>query len=131
MGPSSPDKICGLNRNIFFTAIVSFFMDFSLEMVYPLVPLFLSSVLGVQKSVIGLIEGTSQARKMLTINKQSNLESSPSRHRTPVISGAINATGKSLFILLRGLWIPEITSAIARIKDRFTTLLPRASPRAI
>ena len=41
MAPSSPDKICGLNRNIFFAGIVSFFMDFSSEMVYPLVPLFL------------------------------------------------------------------------------------------
>ena len=41
------EKICGLNRNIFFTGVVSFFMDFSSEMVYPLVPLFLSSVLGV------------------------------------------------------------------------------------
>lgn len=36
-------------------------MDVSSEMVYPLVPLFLSSVLGVNKSVIGLIEGVAEA----------------------------------------------------------------------
>jgi MFS family permease len=61
----SPKKICGLNPNIFLTGIVSFFMDFSSEMVYPLVPLFLSSVLGVQKSVIGLIEGIAESTASL------------------------------------------------------------------
>ncbi|MEW6188470.1 MAG: MFS transporter [Thermodesulfobacteriota bacterium] len=54
-----------MNRNIFFTGVVSFFMDFSSEMVYPLVPLFLSSVLGVQKSVIGLIEGIAESTASL------------------------------------------------------------------
>ena len=65
MDRGSPDKICGLNRNIFFTGMVSFFMDFSSEMVYPLVPLFLSSVLGVPKSVIGLIEGIAESTASL------------------------------------------------------------------
>ena len=59
------NRICGLNRNIFFTGLVSFFMDFSSEMVYPLVPLFLSSVLGVPKSVIGLIEGIAESTASL------------------------------------------------------------------
>jgi MFS family permease len=59
------NKICGLNRNIFLTGLVSFFMDFSSEMVYPLVPLFLSSVLGVQKSIIGLIEGIAESTASL------------------------------------------------------------------
>jgi MFS family permease len=59
------DKICGLNRNIFFSGVVSFFMDFSSEMVYPLVPLFLASILGVPKSVIGLIEGIAESTASL------------------------------------------------------------------
>jgi MFS family permease len=58
-------NLFGLNRNIFFTGVVSFFMDFSSEMVYPLVPLFLSSVLGVPKSVIGLIEGIAESTASL------------------------------------------------------------------
>ncbi len=65
MEQNPPEKICGLNRNIFFTGLVSFFMDFSSEMVYPLVPLFLSSVLGVHKSVIGLIEGIAESTASL------------------------------------------------------------------
>ena len=38
----------------------SFFMDVSSEMVYSLVPIFLSSVLGVNKSLIGVIEGIAE-----------------------------------------------------------------------
>ncbi len=51
----------GLSRNVFFTGLVSFFMDVSSEMIYPLVPLFLAGVLGVNKSVIGLIEGIAES----------------------------------------------------------------------
>ena len=58
-------KIVGVERNVFFTGLVSFFMDFSSEMIYPLVPIFLSSVLGVSKSVIGLIEGIAESTASL------------------------------------------------------------------
>ncbi|HZJ40129.1 MAG TPA: MFS transporter, partial [Demequina sp.] len=50
----------GLERNVVAAGVVSFFMDISSEMVYPLVPLFLSAVLGVNKSLIGLIEGIAE-----------------------------------------------------------------------
>ncbi len=55
----------GLRRNVFVAGVVSFFMDMSSEMVYPLVPLFLSSVLGVNKSLIGLIEGIAETTASL------------------------------------------------------------------
>lgn len=51
----------GLSRNVFFAGIVSFFMDVSSEMIYPLVPLFLAQVLGVNKSLIGMIEGVAES----------------------------------------------------------------------
>ena len=55
----------GLNKNVFFTGLVSFFMDISSEMIYPLVPLFLANVLGVNKSLIGLIEGMAESTASL------------------------------------------------------------------
>ncbi len=55
----------GFGKNVFVTGLVSFFMDVSSEMIYPLVPLFLSSVLGVNKSVIGLIEGIAESTASL------------------------------------------------------------------
>ena len=51
----------GLNKNVFFTGLVSFFMDVSSEMIYPLVPLFLTNALGVNKSLVGLIEGVAES----------------------------------------------------------------------
>lgn len=58
--PKPRGKIWGLDRNVFWAGVSSFFMDVSSEMVYSLVPIFLSSVLHVNKTVIGLIEGIAE-----------------------------------------------------------------------
>ncbi|NWF52501.1 MAG: MFS transporter [Nitrospirae bacterium] len=58
-------RFFGFGRNVFITGLVSFFMDVSSEMIYPLVPLFLSNVLGVNKSVIGFIEGIAESTASL------------------------------------------------------------------
>ena len=55
----------GFGRNVTIAGLVSFFMDISSEMIYPLVPLFLANVLGVNKSVIGLIEGIAESTASL------------------------------------------------------------------
>ena len=58
-------KFFGFGRNVFVAGLVSFFMDVSSEMIYPLVPLFLANVLGVNKSLIGLIEGIAESTASL------------------------------------------------------------------
>lgn len=55
----------GLPRNVWATSLTSFFMDISSEMVIPILPLFLSSVLGVKTNVIGLIEGVAESTASL------------------------------------------------------------------
>lgn len=55
----------GFGRNVFFSGLVSLCMDVSSEMIYPLVPLFLANVLGVNKSMIGLIEGVAESTASL------------------------------------------------------------------
>lgn len=50
-----------LPRNIWAVSITSFFMDISSEMVINLIPLFLSNVLGVKTSLIGLVEGIAES----------------------------------------------------------------------
>lgn len=54
-------KIKDLPRNVWAVGFTSFFMDISSEMVLNIVPLFLSNVLGVQTSIIGLIDGIAEA----------------------------------------------------------------------
>jgi len=58
-------KIFGFGKNVTITGFVSFFMDVSSEMIYPLVPLFLANTLGVNKSLIGLIEGIAESTASL------------------------------------------------------------------
>jgi MFS family permease len=62
---SRKSQFFGFGRNVFFSGLVSFFMDVSSEMIYPLAPLFLANVLGVNKSVIGLIEGVAESTASL------------------------------------------------------------------
>src|SRR5688500_16340976 len=50
-----------LPRTVITLGLVSFFTDFSSEMIYPLLPLFLSSVLGAGALQLGLIEGIAEA----------------------------------------------------------------------
>jgi len=49
--------LTGLSRNVIVLGLVSLFQDLSSEMLYPVVPMFLTAVLGAPMTVIGLIEG--------------------------------------------------------------------------
>ncbi|MEW6214920.1 MAG: MFS transporter [Nitrospirota bacterium] len=62
---SDHKKFFGFGKNVFVAGLVSFSMDVSSEMIYPLVPLFLANVLGVNKSIIGLIEGIAESTASL------------------------------------------------------------------
>ncbi len=54
-----------LPRNVWAVGFTSLFMDISSEMVINIIPLFLANVLGVQTSIIGLIEGIAEATASL------------------------------------------------------------------
>ena len=47
----------GLSRNVFFLGLTSFFNDLSSEMVYPLLPTFITPYLGASVFFLGLLEG--------------------------------------------------------------------------
>jgi MFS family permease len=50
----------GLGRNVLALTLVSFFTDVSSEMIYPLLPIFLTSALGASASFVGAIEGAAE-----------------------------------------------------------------------
>ncbi len=54
-----------LGRNVYALATVSFFTDVSSEMIYPLLPVFLTTVLGANASFIGAIEGAAETTAAL------------------------------------------------------------------
>lgn len=52
-------------RNIIFLGLISFFMDISSEMVYPIIPLYLTSAFGATPSLVGIIEGIAESTASL------------------------------------------------------------------
>jgi MFS family permease len=59
--PPKNRSIRQLPRNVWAVGLTSFWMDISSEMVINILSLFLANVLGVQTSIIGLIEGFAEA----------------------------------------------------------------------
>jgi MFS family permease len=58
---SAPASRFGLTRPVWLLGWVSFFTDMASEMVYPLLPLFLTQVLGAGAMSLGVIEGFAEA----------------------------------------------------------------------
>ncbi len=56
----APRKILGIEKNIFFIGLTSFFTDTATKMVYAIMPLFLMS-LGASKTELSLIEGIAES----------------------------------------------------------------------
>ena len=58
------EKLFGLQRNVFFTGLTSFFTDTSTKMIYSVMPMFLLSI-GASKTTISLIEGIAESTASL------------------------------------------------------------------
>ena len=52
-------------RNIIFLGLISFFMDVSSEMVYPIIPLYLTAAFGATPAIVGVIEGIAESTASL------------------------------------------------------------------
>lgn len=52
-------------QNVFAAGLVSLFTDISSEMIVPILPLFLTSVLGAPVAALGLIEGVAESTASL------------------------------------------------------------------
>ena len=55
-----PARPFTLGRNVVTLGVVSFFTDVSSEMIYPLLPVFLTAVLGASPGMLGAIEGAAE-----------------------------------------------------------------------
>ncbi|HEY5514023.1 MAG TPA: MFS transporter [Geomonas sp.] len=55
----------GITGNVLILGLVSFFTDVSSEMIYPLLPLFLTGVLGAGPAFLGMIEGIAESTASL------------------------------------------------------------------
>jgi MFS family permease len=79
-------KKTSLDRNVYALSAVSFFTDASSEMIYPLLPVFLTTVLGASAGFLGVIEGTAETTAAL-LKLASGWWSDRVRKRKPLIVG--------------------------------------------
>jgi MFS family permease len=114
-----------LKKNIFFLGVVSLLTDVSSEMIYPLLPLFLASVLGVSLPFIGLIEGVAESTASF-MKVVSGWLSDRSRRRKPFIwiGYGLSTVVKPLFAISTAGW----QVLLFRFGDRFGKGI-RTSPR--
>src|SRR5947199_4895010 len=62
MSPMSSGRyFAGLSRSTFLLALASLFADISTEMLYPILPIFLTQTLHAGGSIVGLVDGIAQA----------------------------------------------------------------------
>jgi MFS family permease len=112
--PDSP--IPGVTRNVFALGLVSFFNDLGSEMLYPIVPLFLTLTLGAPVAVVGLIEGAAETTASL-LKIFSGWYSDKVGRRLPlIVSGyALSGVAKPL-LAFAGSWTAVLG---LRLADRF------------
>ncbi|HRC86078.1 MAG TPA: MFS transporter, partial [Thermoanaerobaculia bacterium] len=79
-------------RTVVALGVVSLFADLSSEMVYPLLPLFLSTVLGAGALALGLIEGVAESTASL-VKLLSGRWSDRLARRKPLVVGGYSLAG--------------------------------------
>lgn len=114
-----------LTPNVWRLGAVSFFGDVSSEMLYPLMPLFLTGVLGAPVAIVGVIEGAAEAVAAI-LKTVSGRIADRTGHRVPLVFGGylLSAVAKGL-IALAHAW-PLVLAG--RVVDR-TGKGFRSSPR--
>lgn len=118
-------KYFGMGKNVFFSGLVSFFMDISSEMIYPLVPLFLANVLGINKSMIGLIEGIAEATASLLKVFSGWFSDRIGQRKNLMLAGYAISTLSRPIIAMAGAWQQVLAS---RFVDRLGKGI-RTAPR--
>lgn len=106
----------GISKNVFILGLVSFFNDVASEMIYPIVPIFLTSVLGAPVTVVGLIEGIAESTASI-LRVVSGWLSDKFRKRKPFIIAGYSFSAISKIIL--GLAYSWPFVLFARFIDRF------------
>jgi len=106
----------GISKNVFILGLVSFFNDVASEMIYPLVPIFLTSVLGAPVAVVGLIEGIAESTASV-LKVVSGWLSDKWRKRKPFVVAGYSFSAFSKILLSLAFSWPFVL--IARFIDRF------------
>jgi MFS family permease len=124
--PLARDSVVpGVERNVFRLGIVSFFTDISTEMIYPLVPIFLTETLGAPRAILGAIEGLAESTSSMFRVVSGWLSDKLGKRKPFMLVGYSLSAVAKVFLAVAFHW-PMVL--FARVGDRFGKGL-RTSPR--
>lgn len=122
---SSPPWRLGLSRNVIILGFVSLLNDTASEMIYPLLPVFLTSVLGAGPAALGMIEGIAESTASFLKLYSGYLSDRVKRRKQWVVAGYAISNIIRPLIALAGSWVQVLA---LRFSDRVGKGL-RTSPR--
>jgi len=97
-------RVRGFHPNLFFLGVVSFLTDVSSEMIFTLVPLFLSNVLGAATTIIGLVGGISESADALFRIFSGWLSDRIGKRKLLAVAGYSISTVAKPFMYLASTW---------------------------
>src|SRR5881392_1472880 len=115
----------GLTKNSVLLAFASLFSDISTEMLYPILPIYLTQYLKANGSIIGIIDGIATATQNIVQGFSGYLSDKLQRRKPIALFGYILSAISKPFIGLAGTW-PGVFAA--RFSDRLGGGT-RAAPR--
>jgi len=101
--------------NIVLIGLVSLFIDMSTEMVYPLIPLYLTAVLGATPAIVGLIEGIAESIASLLKVFSGYVGDVRQNKKKLVFAGYAASAVYKVLLLVSASWLGVLA---ARIIDR-------------
>ncbi len=94
----------GLSRNTFLLAFASLFADISTEMLYPVLPVFLTQTLKASGSIVGLVDGVAQATQNMVQGFSGALSDRLQRRKPVALLGYLLAAIAKPFMGLSRSW---------------------------
>ena len=94
----------GLSRNTFLLAFSSLFADISTEMLYPVLPVFLTQTLKASGSIVGLIDGFAQATQNIVQGFSGTLSDKLQRRKPIALAGYLLAAVAKPLMGLSTAW---------------------------
>ena len=118
---------CREIRNIVFLGLISFFMDVSSEMVYPIIPLYLTAAFGATPSLVGVIEGIAESTASLLKVFSGYITDKYKKKKPIAFAGYATGLLYKLALLFAGSWAGILA---ARVIDRLGKGI-RTAPRDV
>ncbi|MHC1786450.1 MAG: MFS transporter [Christensenellales bacterium] len=113
--------------NVIMLGLVSFFSDISAEMVYPIIPLYLTAVFGATPALIGLIEGIAESLASLLKVFSGYVTDRWGRKKQLAFLGYATGLVYKAVLILAGSWVGVLAG---RVTDRIGKGI-RTAPRDV